>query len=223
VSGETPLAMKKDEMLGHYRLYHQLLKDARALESQGQFGAAIAKAREAWGHADGMMQCGRKYNDEDYSSLEAVEIVLKHAPLVFDFDSLNQLQGLLKSIRRIEKNTEENLADRLRASQELMRAAHKLWNCLETEPGIRQDQLRRILGGDQDQWRKIAESWERMGAIIREKEGGSYRLYFRTRMEATVPAKCSSCGFSHKAQKSMFLEKQDCPRCRTKSEFVFCQ
>ena len=215
--------MKKDEMLEHHRLYHQLVKGARTLESHGEFGAAIAKGKEAWGHADGMMQYGRRYENQEYSSLEAVEIVLKHAPLLFDFDSLDELQDLLKSFRRIEKNTEENLADRLRASQELMRAAHKLWNCMEAEPGVRQDQLRRILGGDQDQWRKIAEHWEKMGAIIREKEGGSYRLYFRTRMEATVPAKCSSCGFLHKAEKSMFLEKQDCPRCRTKNEFVFCQ
>ena len=215
--------MKKSEMVEHYRLYHGLVKAARSLVSQGEFGRAVAKCREAWDHADGMMQYGRKYEYQEYSSLEAIEIVLKRAPLLFDFESLDALEELLKSFRRIDKNTNKNLAKGLTASRDLMCRAHELWNCLEAKPGVRQDQLRRILGADQDQWRKIAESWDRMGVVAREKEDASYRLYLRTRMDANATARCPSCGFLHEAQKSSLLEKQHCPKCQTEGQFVLCR
>jgi len=170
-----------------------------------------------------MMQYGRRYADEEYGSLESVEIVLKHAPLLFDFESLRELHDLLKSFRRIDKNTEDDLVSRLAAAEELMHTAHKLWNCIENASGIRQDQLRRTLGGDQAQWRSMAETWENMGVLKRDSIAGSYELRFSTQMESPVQAKCSSCGSTHEARKSAFLEKQDCPHCSTKTWFIYCR
>ena len=216
------MAMKKHELAHHYDQYNGIVSEARKLEAQGELLSAITACKQAWSYADGMMQYGRRYEDEEYRSLESVEIVLKHAPLLFDFESLGELRDLLKSFRRIDKNTEEDLASRLAAAEELMRAAHKLWNCIENAPGIRQDQLRKTLGGDQTQWRSIAETWEKMGVLKRNSIAGSYELRFSTQMDSPAHAKCASCGSMHEAQKSAFLEKQDCPHCSTRTWFVYC-
>ena len=214
--------MKKHELAHQYDQYNGIVRQARELEAQGELLAAIASCKQAWPYADGMMQYGRRYEDQEYQSLEAIEIVLKHAPLLFDFESLGELCDLLKLFRRIDKNTEEDLSGRLSGAEELMRAAHKLWNCIENAPGICQDQLRKTLGGDQTQWRTIAEAWETMGVLRRDSIAGSYKLRFSTQMDLPSHAKCASCGSMHEAQKSAFLEKQDCPQCHTRTNFVYC-
>ena len=72
--------MKKHELEHHYGQYKGIVREARELEARGELLAAIAACKQAWSYADGMMQYGRRYEDEEYRSLEAIEIVLKHAP-----------------------------------------------------------------------------------------------------------------------------------------------
>jgi hypothetical protein len=214
--------MKKHELESHYGQYGVLVTHARKLEAAGEHLSSIEACKEAWLYADGMMQYGRRYENEEYRSLEAIEIVLKHAPLIFDSGSLGELRDLLKTFRRIDKNTEEDLTSKLASAEELMRAAHKLWNCIENSPGIRQNSLKKTLGGDQDQWRSIAERWEKMGVLIRDSVAGSYELRFSTRMDSPSNAKCTLCGSTHEVQKSAILEKQNCPQCHAKTNFIYC-
>jgi endogenous inhibitor of DNA gyrase (YacG/DUF329 family) len=139
---------------------------------------------------------------------------------LFDLNSLDILQALLKDCPRIEKNTSDNLAGQLGAARKLMWDAHRLWDHLERNPDSRQDELRRVLGGDQDQWRDMAENWERMGLLRRTPEGGTYRLALSARMGEIVAAKCPACGNIIEAPKGMCLEEVPCPECRATVLFV---
>jgi hypothetical protein len=147
-------------------------------------------------------------------------MTLRYAPFLLDFESLNNLELLLKDCRRIEKNTASNFADKLAESRALMQEAYRLWDHIECHPHCRQDGLRKKIGGDQDKWRAIVETWQKMGLLHREPEDTSYRLSLRTRMGQIVAAKCPFCGNVVEAPKAMFLELTACPDCMNKVLFV---
>lgn len=196
------------------------MKKVSTFVGQGLYADAVRSAFEAWQHVDGMMQYARKYHEREFDSIEAIDCVLKYAPFLFDSTSLHVLETVLKTHKRIEKNTSVSIGDRLAAARSLLRQAHALWNYLEDNPDSRQDQLGRVLQGKQDQWRYIAESWERMGLLVREKEGRSYRLSLRTRMGAVTTGKCPKCGSEQEAPKAMLLEETECPDCGAVVFFV---
>ncbi len=214
------MAMKKAEMETHRARYQALMTKARSAEREGLYREVIDSALSSWDHVDGMMQYERRYENKEFTSIQGIEMLLKYAPLLLDFDSLDTLETLLKNYRRIDKNTSESMADKLAKARALMWDAHRLWDHLERNPESKQDKLRRVLGGDQDIWRSVAEAWGKMGLLRRTPEDGSYRLSLSTRMGGLVSAKCSSCGHVGKAPKAMFLEKMACPECRATVLFV---
>lgn len=137
-----------------------------------------------------------------------------------DSASLEQLDTLLLERKRIDKNASDDLADELSVAVAQLWDCRRLWRHLEANPCARQDALRRTLGGDQETWRAIAESWEQLGLLMRTPEGGSYRLEFRTRMDNPITAKCGLCGVIVKGAKSKLLEPRTCPKCKSPSEFT---
>ena len=214
------MAMKKAEMESHATEYRVLMDTARSALQERRYREALDLALSSWKHIDGMMQYERKRTGKEPTTVEGIDIVLKHAPLLFDFQSLNELDSLLKSQRRIEKNTSHNMAEKLVKARGLMWDAHGMWDHLERHPGEREDQLRQALGGDQHRWRSVAETWEQMGLVSRTPEGGSHRLSLSVRMSETVLAKCPSCGVVGKGAKAKFLGELTCPKCRAKVLFV---
>ncbi len=214
------MAMKKAEMETHRYHYHARMAKARAAQKKGLFRDAVSVAFSSWEFIDGMMQYERRYEDKEFDGIEAIDLVLRFAPLLLDFGALDKLEDLLKQNRRINRNTEENLATRLAEERALLKDIHRLWNLLERHPGILQNELRQHLGGKQDRWRDVAEDWEKMGLIRRTHADGSYRLALATRLGEIVPAKCSSCGTVSEAPKAMMLEDTACPHCRSVVPFV---
>ncbi|MHC4696999.1 MAG: hypothetical protein ACYTFA_09670 [Planctomycetota bacterium] len=196
------------------------MSKAQAAHHEGLYRDAVEAALSSWEYIDGMMQYERRYEEKEFDGIKAIDMVLKYAPLVLDFHSLDKLESLLKNQRRIEKNTSESLAERLTQARALMWDAHRMWDHLEQHGEARQDKLSRILGGEQDKYRSVAETWEKMGLLQRTPEGGSYRLALSTRMGEVVSGKCPSCGAVAEAPKSMFLEEMRCPDCRVKVLFV---
>ena len=192
----------------------------RSAQQEGLYSDAVKLALLSWEHIDGMMQHARKYEDREFGSIDAIDVVLKYAPLLFDFQSLRALETLLKNERRIERDTSENLTDNLATARALMWDAHRLWDHLEQHPDARQDELRTMLGGDQDRWRSLAEAWDKMCLVRRTPEANSYRLTLCTHLDEVVAAKCCSCGTVAKAPKATFLENLTCAACGNMSVFV---
>jgi predicted Zn-ribbon and HTH transcriptional regulator len=214
------MAMKKAEMEFHQSQYLELMRRAREAQGQGLYRRAIECALATWEHIDGMMQYERKYRDASFDSVESIDLVLRFAPLLFDFPSLDSLETLLKRQRRIERDTTDDLGARVSQARALMADAHRLWTHLERNPESRQDELAAVLGGDQRRWRSMAEAWEAMSLLRRTPERRSYQLALSTRMGEVVPAKCSRCGTKADAPKAMFLEALTCPQCRSAADFV---
>ena len=212
--------MKKTEMEQHHTAYHELVAQARSAERTGLYRMAMQLALSSWEHMDGMMQYERKYENTEFETIPAIEMVLKYAPLLLDFESLDRLETLLKDCRRIEKNTSECLADRLSTARARMWDNHRLWDHLERNPGTRQSKLRKQLGGEQEQWRSVVEDWHRMGLLRRSPDGGSYALTLATQMGELVIAKCPACGRTAEGTKAIFLDEVPCPNCAATGPFV---
>jgi len=217
------MAMKKAEKQTHRDRYAALIREAREAERAGLYRLGVEKALATWEHIDGMMQYARQFEKTEFDSVQGIDMILKYAPLLLDFPSLDKLEALLKENRRIDRNTSESLADKLAAARRAMWDNHRLWEHIERKPGTRQNALRQDLGGEQDVWRAVVEAWEKMGLVRRSPEGGSYRLSLSTRLGEVVRAKCPACGEVAEAPKGMFLEETRCPDCSASVRFVFMQ
>ena len=218
---EVLTAKTKVEMESHRAKYQEDMASARLALRKGQHDEAVTIAASSWMYIDGMMQFERKYENREFSNIEAIDVVLDFAPLLFHSQVLDDLESLLKSQRRIDRDASDDLAGSLANARARMWDAYRLWNHIERNDECRQDELRTALGGDQDQWRSIAEAWERFGLILRISDRNSYRLSIATRIDGEALAKCPSCGAMIKGSMYKLLDAIDCPKCRAKGIFVF--
>ena len=214
------MALKKVDMEYHRGQYHTLTASARAALQDGLYGKAVELAGSAWEHIDGMMQYERKYEDRTFDSIEAIEIVLSYAPLLFDFQVLERLELLLRNQRRIDKHASDDLAGKLSDARAVMWDAYRLWNRLEQ---LSEDPAAEIVldvGDERGQWRRLFESWERMGVTCRVPDRPSGRPVLRTRMDELALGKCPSCAAVVKARKIRLPDEVPCPKCRAAVNFV---
>jgi hypothetical protein len=216
----TKMALKKAEMEAHRREYQSRMAEAFSAERKGLYRAAVAAALSAWDFIDGMMQYERKYEERQFASVSAIDMILKYAPLLLDFRCLDRLEGLLEDFKRIERDTSDDLGERLKTARAQMWDNRRLWEHLELHPGARQDELRQVLGNDQEYWRSVCHAWDRMGLLQRIAAAGSYTLTLSTRLGQVISAKCPSCGNRAQAPKAMFLEQLECQKCGTAVLFV---
>jgi len=212
--------MKKSEMQAHNLEYEAKMDCARAAEREGLYRAALDAAVSAWENIEGMMQYSKKYEEEEFVKIDAIDLILRYSPLLLDSKRLKLLEDLLETRKRIPRNADDDLKSKLATAYAQIKDNHRLWSHIEGNPEARQDDLRQVLGADQTYWRAVAESWEHMGLVVRQPDGGSYRLALTTRMGQIVPAKCPSCGHIDEAPKAMFLEQTDCPKCKSSVLFV---
>ena len=212
--------MKKSELESHRAEYDARMNSAQAAAASGLFRPALDAAMSAWDYIDGMMQYGRKYESKELASISAIDFVLQYAPLLLDSRCLDKLEHLLAEKKCIQRGTTEDQAACLAKSREQIHDNYRLWSHLEANPESRQDELRRVLGGDQDYWRSVAEAWQKMGLVRRTPDGGTYRLALTTRLGQIVSSKCPCCGEIAEAPKAMLLTKTKCPKCDLKVLFV---
>jgi hypothetical protein len=215
------MAKLKAELDQERNEYSKGMLLCRQSHDDGDYQQALETAASACEYVDGMMQFEHRYeNRETWASIESMEYVFRYAPILFEGQYIKRLAALLKSQKRIQKNVTTDLSQSLAKAQTLMQDAYRLWNHLESQETPRQDDLRTTLGGDQDQWRWIAETWERIGIVRRTPENHSYRLQLVTRLGEGIRGKCPNCGVVGKATKLRLLDKLDCPKCRVIGMFV---
>jgi hypothetical protein len=215
------MAKTKTELEADSDRHQELMAEARAKLQRGELSQAIQAAVSAWPYVDGMMQYDRRWGSKsEFETVDSIALVLRYAPLLFDFDSLEKLSALLKSQRRIDKNAAADIGADLDVAKATMWDAHRLWALLQSEGEIRQDTLRQRFGGDQDRWRWISETWDRIGLVRRTPESGSYRLSIVTRLDSRIRGKCSSCGAVGQAPRIQLLQAISCPKCKRSGFFV---
>jgi hypothetical protein len=214
------MAMKKSEMEAEHLQYYEKMHLASVAEQNGLYREAVNLAVSAWPFVDGMILHARKYEDREVTRIGAFDIVLRYAPLLLDSRPLDELAQVLTKYKRVLKDGYAVMMDQLARARSRVLENHRLWTHLEQNPGTEQERLRQVLGGDQEEWRGVAESWERMRLVSRTPAGRSYRLTLSTRMGEIVRAKCPRCGQVAEAPKAMFLDETTCPECGHASLFV---
>lgn len=214
------MAMKKADLEAHHAAYDELIAAARRALREGLYREAIDLSVKSWDFIDGMMQYEKRYEKGTFDSVDGIDFVLRYAPLLFDLPILRKLEELLDEKRRIERNTSADMGEKVARARLLMWDAHRLWNQLELQGTVRQDELNDILGGDQSQWRSIVEGWEKMGLVRRGREGKSYRVTLSTRLGEVIPAKCPKCGAHTDAPKAKLLKTISCSSCKESVVFV---
>ncbi len=207
--------------LGTERMdYDEHMRLASQAEAIGDYAGAIGHAIDAWDHVDAMMKYERKYEEAEFKSVPCVDTVVRLAPFIFDIESLESARTLLKEQRSVERHTSDDLGARVAAAIDLMWEARRLWSQIESNPGTLQGDLRELLGGDQDMWRSLVDSWETMGAVIRTKVGRSHRLRLATDTGASAQARCSRCSTLAEAERSLFYAERTCQACGHHVMFV---
>ncbi|MGE0608847.1 MAG: hypothetical protein AB7O62_17260 [Pirellulales bacterium] len=212
--------MTKAEKVYHRDQYYQLLSAAKIAVSNSLYSLGIERALAACEFVDGMMQYESKYEQREFSSVEAIDLILQWAPLIFDLQSLDRLAALLKSQKRIDRNASDDLTDNVARAKKWMWAAHAIWDQVERSPGIEIGTVSRLIGYEDNRCEEIVEAWKRMGLILLEPHGGKFRLLLATRTEGTVKAKCSSCGVLVRGTQRKLLDDQKCPKCTRIVAFV---
>ena len=160
------MPMKKAEMEAHNLQYDDYMAVAQSAEEHGLFKGAVKAAISAWDFIDGMMQYRAKYADAKFSSIPAIDLVLKYAPLLLDSKSLDRLEQLLRErSAHVPRNTSEDVAEELKAArgQDVGKspiARISAANSRARTGGVTQD----IRVSAQDHWRSVAECVGENGA-----------------------------------------------------------
>jgi len=215
------MAKRKADLEYESGEYERHMKNARDAEWAGLYRDAVNEAIQAWPFIDGMMQYQRRYLDAEFSSIPAIDMALKYLPLLLDHRRLTQLAGLLSQFRRIQRNSSDDILQKLAYANALLRDNYRLWVWLQNHPEALQNDVARALGGDPSRYTATIESWEQMGLVRRVSSGTSYRLSLATRMGEVVKGRCPTCRRVVEAPKAMLLEALACPGCRRSVQFVF--
>lgn len=214
------MAKTKAELEQDRNEYYKLLDAARHAEREGCYGDAIRTAMESCKHVDGMMQFERRHENREFDSIDSIDLILGLAPLLLDYDALNELEELLGEVRRIEKNTSADLGEKLGTARAALQAAYRLWDCLERHPGAAHSELDRALDDLRTFRKATIEAWLRINVIRRLGHGRNTRYELSTQLDAPTRAKCSSCGAIVRIPKFDALEHRACPGCSQGATFV---
>ena len=211
--------MKKAELEQHDNAYQALMYKANAALRSNLYREAIEFAVSAWDYIDGMIQYQRKFADKEVTSIQAIDIVLHYAPLLMDLETLNRLETLLHSQKRIAKSTGIDWDSRLSRARAVMWEGHQFWTHLEEHGTVDESSLADLHGGQCKHWLPIAEGWIEMGLVFRLRAANKSLLSLVTDLNRPVLAKCPSCAAVLRP-KSRCLEEHHCPKCHKKHTFV---
>jgi hypothetical protein len=209
----------KAELSAERDKYSELLAQAKFAELNNDVVRAVELAVESLPYIDSMMQFERKYEKRTFDRIEAIDVILKFAPLLLDLRALNALDETLKTQKRIDKNADADLAADWASARKTLLGAWAVWTCLET-PAAKERSDVKIHLLDRKTVGRIIEHWVRWGLVQRDLVDGRLTAKLSTNLSETVACKCSDCGAVARAAKSMLLSEVPCPHCRSTSIFV---
>jgi predicted RNA-binding Zn-ribbon protein involved in translation (DUF1610 family) len=210
--------MKKVQLEHHHQAYYEIVEAAHAHLSQHEYVRAVELASTAWGHIDGMLKYERRYENQSHDSLDAIDIVLRYAPLLFLGEALDRLGQLLQAKRTIDKHVSLDIAGELTASRTRLSLAYRLWNWID-RGGKHDDHGFQQICRDR-QHVVVLQEWSEMQLVSVSVDAGAVRAEFVTRLDAYVHGKCPSCGAKARARKRRFLSSIACPNCKADVYFT---
>ncbi|MHB1038316.1 MAG: hypothetical protein ACYC35_28140 [Pirellulales bacterium] len=205
--------MKIAELQGHHDAYEDSEQIIRAMVDEGEFPKVFSFCTTSFPHIVAAITFRRKRSITPQTpDFLAFTTIQKYAPPLFEHAAIESLFEFVSS-SRVLVQAENNFLDSIEAARRREHLAHQLWNHLEHHPGMLQSDIRADLGVVQDDADKIVELWEKLGIVDRQPEGRSYRLSFRTQLDAESLGICPNCGVRGKARKHLFFRPVTCQKC----------
>jgi hypothetical protein len=211
--------MKIAELEGHYDAYADSERAIRAMVSDGEFPKVFAVCKASFPHIVPAIQFRKKRGiTPETPELSAFTTIWKYAPPLFEHTAIESLFEFVNSARVLSQS-EKNFLDSIEAARKREQLAHRLWNHLECHPGVFQRDIRTQLGVVQEDAVTIVELWDELGIVDRHPEDRSYRLYFRTRLDAEVRGLCPNCGVHGVGRKELFFRSVACQKCGVEGHY----
>lgn len=214
------MAKSKAELEQDYMIYIALREQWLDAEQHSDWKRALESAIQALQYVDSMVRYARRYEKADLQSIEAIDLIVRLAPLLFEHEKLDALEALIEGNRSLERFTSESLADKLKKARHRMRIARRLWNQLESQAEHQQVRPSPSPATIEAQEREILEEWCRMGLVRRLPEGSAHPFMLVTSLAQIIRGKCPQCGAVVRASKGVLLEPRQCPRCARQVAFV---
>jgi hypothetical protein len=207
---------RKSKLESDFHHYSTLLANMRQFKKANRFQEALTFAIASLDYIDGMMQFDRKFGKQSqFHSIDTIDFVLKHAPMLFDVESIDNVEALLKAKRTIEKNTTANLAELITAARSSVWEAYRLWTLFEQATTVTEEHF-----GREPSLRSIMKFWMKVGLVHQTSTEGDSSYELTTQLTDKVRGKCPLCGATGSGTKVRLLEKITCPKCKEHVSFV---
>jgi hypothetical protein len=200
--------------------YDHFVELAMSARRSGNISQAIAHAKAAWPYLPDMMKFEQKYEGRSFASFECIDLVLRYAPLMLDFASLDQLGEFLKKEKSVDRIATDDLAERLQAAREQLSECFRLWRSLEREPDWTLQQHLTRLGQPQAKWTEYLQSWRDLGFVFVDLRRFHSPIRLKISLGSIVDAHCTGCGEPASAPKRTFFSPMSCTACGTVSHFI---
>ena len=211
--------MRIAELLDHHEQCVAYESRITGMLRAKEFPAVFSVCEESLPHIVPAIQYRKKKSIEpETPSLLAFRAISKYAPAFFEHAAMETLLTFVKS-NRLLANHEQRFLQLVESALECEEVARVLWNHIEQHTGFLQRNIHETLGIDQDTAVGVLNIWEEFGVIFREPECGSYRLRFRTRLDALVEGICPSCGVRGKGRKEVFFRATACKKCGAENHY----
>jgi hypothetical protein len=144
--------------------------------------------------------------------LLSFNVICRYAPPLFENRVIESLSEFVSSNRPLARQ-ENGYLDRVRTAFETLEAARLLWSHLERNPGLLERDVRIDIGVLRETAIAILEVWEDLNVVVRRKEGATYRLHYRTRIDEEADGVCQACGVRGRGRKELFFKPISCKKC----------
>lgn len=211
--------MRIAELEAHHDAYSDSERTICAMVDNREFPAVFLVCCDAFPHVVPAIKYRKKREIiPETPKLMAFTTICKYAPPLFEHAAIESLLHFVKSTRFLAQHEKDFLSS-AKAALVQEQLAQKLWNHLEKQPGMLQRNIRTELGVIQEEAVKIIELWDMLGIIYRQSEARSYRLHFRTHLDAEVFGRCPNCDVRGKGRKDFLFRSMSCQKCGTEGYY----
>jgi hypothetical protein len=193
--------------------YETARKAAAAHDYAAAVKAAEASLPDAW-QAVAFL---RRFREVEKPGLPGVELLLKYAPVVFAWRALDAVEAWFNDANRKDKKAYAHLTADLAAARQALAEAARLWDELDSPLGCP------VSRASSPAAVAALDAWVAMGAVRVQGPAGFGAGRHVSHPTGRFEARCGSCGESHRASLSDFLNPVTCPGCRRASEFVLAR
>ena len=211
--------MKIAELEAHHDAYMDSERTICTMVENREFPAVFSICVESFPHIISAISFRKKRSiTPETPDLLAFATICRYAPPLFEHAAIESLFAFVKSTRALAQHENDYLCS-IEGARKREQLAYSLWNHLEEKPGMLHCDIGAKLMAAPEDVEEIVELWEDLGVIVRRPEDGTFRLYFRTRLNAEVEGLCLNCGARGKGRKELFYKPAMCQKCNTEGYY----